>query len=163
MIFDPKNGIIQSIKDGGIRMIKVVNERIIDNEKNLCVGTHNGIFHCDEVVAVAILSILNKDISVIRSRDLKHLAENTDLLVDVGGGKFDHHQKGGNGARENGIKYASAGLIWREYGKELISKLAGNALEQKEVSAIAEVIDKDIIQSVDMEDNGQFVSKKVGF
>ena len=141
-------------------MIKVVNERQIEKEKNLYVGTHNGIFHCDEVVAVAILSILNKDanVRVIRSRDLKHLAENTDLLVDVGGGEFDHHQKGGNGARENGIKYASAGLIWREYGQELISKLAGNALEQKEVSAIADVIDKDIIQSVDMEDNGQLAA-----
>ena len=88
-------------------MIKVVNERIIEDEKKLCIGTHNGTFHCDEVVAIAILSIVNKgkDISVIRSRDLKHLAENTDLLVDVGGGKFDHHQKGGNGERENGVKY----------------------------------------------------------
>ena len=98
------------------------------------------------------------DVSVIRSRDLKFLEENTDLLVDIGGGKFDHHQKGGNGQRENGIKYASAGLIWKEYGSRLIAILSNNMLNSKEISEIANVIDQNIIQNVDMEDNGQLVS-----
>ncbi len=141
-------------------MIKVVKERPVDN-KELFVGTHNGIFHCDEVLAVAILSIIakkNGNTNVIRSRDLKFLDENTDLLVDVGGGEFDHHQKGGNGQRENGVKYASAGLIWRKFGNQLISNLSDNKLSQEEVILLSELIDEKIIQSVDMEDNGQLTA-----
>ena len=141
-------------------MINVVKERPVDN-KELFVGTHNGIFHCDEVLAIAILSIIvkkNGNTNVIRSRDLKFLDENTDLLVDVGGGEFDHHQKGGNGQRENGVKYASAGLIWRKFGNQLISNLSDNKLSQEEVILLSELIDEKIIQSVDMEDNGQLTA-----
>ncbi len=143
-------------------MINVVKQRPIDtNIVNICVGTHNGIFHCDEVLAIAILSILtrrNGDINVIRSRDLKFLEANTDLLVDIGGGEYDHHQKGGNGERENGIKYASAGLIWKKFGNQVINILSNGELNLQETSIITNVIDNNIIQSVDMEDNGQLVA-----
>jgi uncharacterized UPF0160 family protein len=140
-------------------MINVVKERPVNNNTNLCVGTHNGMFHCDEVVAVAILSLIFKNIGdtfVIRTRDLEHLRKNTDILVDIGGGEFDHHQKGGNGKRENGIKYASAGLVWREFGYRLVESLANNMLTPQEISIITEVIDKDLLQNVDIVDNGQF-------
>jgi len=74
-------------------MIKVIDNNYNNESNTLCVGTHNSIFHCDEVVAIAILSILNNDINVIRSRDLDFLKQNTDLLVDIGGDEFGHHQK----------------------------------------------------------------------
>ena len=45
------------------------------------------------------------------------------IVLDIGGGKYDHHQRGGNGARENGVPYASCGLIWREFGKELLKEV----------------------------------------
>ena len=54
-----------------------------------------------------------KDIEIIRSRNIEFLKRNCQILVDIGGGKFDHHQKNGNGKRENGISYASAGLVWQ--------------------------------------------------
>lgn len=140
-------------------MIKVINERTSDSNKKIVVGTHNGIFHCDEVLAIAILSVLNnKDVDVIRSRDIKFLEENTDILVDIGGGEFDHHQKGGNGERINGVKYASAGLIWRKYGNQVIDLLSNNELEQNEVDMISNSIDNIFIQKVDMEDNGQLLT-----
>ena len=145
-------------------MINISKDKVIDNDKNniaICVGTHNGIFHCDELVAIAILSILMKKngiVNVIRSRDLEFLEKNTDLLVDIGGGEFDHHQKGGNGQRDNGIKYASAGLIWKKYGRDLIANLSNNMLNIEEINNIVNVIDLNIIQNIDMEDNGQFIS-----
>ena len=78
----------------------------------LTIGTHNGIFHADEVVACAILCLINSNSSVqiLRSRDYEML-KYCDLCVDIGGGIFDHHQAGFNKTRENGIKYASAGLV----------------------------------------------------
>ena len=128
------------------------------NEKEkLIIGTHNGIFHADEVVAIAILNLLYngyKDIHVIRSRDLKLLRNKCNILVDIGGGNFDHHQKGGNGQRENGIKYASSGLVWREFGKQLIHKL-DSSVGSEDIDRIWNITDNMLIQEVDMEDNGQ--------
>ena len=140
-------------------MIKVVKEKIDNN--NIYIGTHNGIFHCDELVAVAILQILTKkdgELYVIRSRDIGFLEKNVDLLVDIGGGEYDHHQKGGNGKRDNGVMYASAGLIWKDYGKKIIDNISNGSLKLKEIISIFNEIDKNIIQSVDMVDNGQFTT-----
>ena len=42
--------------------------------------------------------------------------DSADIVIDVGGqydpdaGRFDHHQRGGAGERENGIPYSSFGL-----------------------------------------------------
>ena len=142
-------------------MIKVLNKRPIDDDNSICIGTHNGKFHSDEIIAIALLAILTRkdgNLFVIRSRDLDFLEENVDLLVDIGGGEYDHHQKGGNGQRKNGIKYASAGLIWKDFGYKIISNLSNNKLSVKEIYNILDDIDKDIIQNVDMIDNGQHSS-----
>lgn len=43
-------------------------------EKKFIIGTHNGIFHSDEIVACGILKNLFKDVKeveIIRSRDIK--------------------------------------------------------------------------------------------
>ncbi len=58
---------------------------------------------------------------MIRTRDLE-VINKADIVIDVGGeynadtGRFDHHQRGGAGERENGIPYSSFGLIWQKYG-----------------------------------------------
>ncbi len=141
-------------------MIKVITSRIESNKNNIniCIGTHNGIFHCDEVIAIAILALLNKprgDTFVIRSRNLDFLKQNTDFLVDIGEGEFDHHQKGGNGKRNNNVEYASAGLIWRKFGNYLIAYLSNFKLSSQETTEIANLIDYHIIQNIDLEDNGK--------
>ena len=111
--------------------------------------THSGRFHTDEVFACAALSLLKKgDVEIVRSRDPKVWATG-DIVVDVGGvydaalGRFDHHQEGGAGSRENGIPYSSFGLIWKHYGREI----AGSVFA-------AATIDQRLAEPIDAGDNG---------
>ena len=121
-------------------------------------GTHNGIFHVDEVVGIAILEITlcNCEAYVVRTRNLDILRE-ADFVLDVGGGKFDHHVKGFCKRRQTGELYASAGLVWKAYGKWAINSVIAReriSLEYDEVLSILEEIDREIIIPVDLEDNG---------
>lgn len=117
------------------------------------VATHPGNFHADDVFAIAVLGLAEGVVEVVRTRDADRLAA-ADARVDVGGkddpssGDYDHHQKGGAGARENGIRYASFGLVWRRYGAEL----AGGADE-------AASIDERLVQGVDANDTGQEITE----
>jgi len=92
------------------------------NDKTIV--THNGNFHADDVFSIATLKAVFPRFKLIRTRDLELINE-ADLVIDVGGvydpdtGRFDHHQRGGAGQRENGIPYSSFGLIWKKYGLEL--------------------------------------------
>jgi uncharacterized UPF0160 family protein len=116
------------------------------------VATHPGNFHADDVFAVAVLGLVHGSIDVVRTRDDAALAA-ADVRVDIGGlsdpstGDFDHHQRGGAGERANGIRFASFGLVWREFG----AGLAGG-----EESAAA--IDERLVQGVDANDTGQNIS-----
>lgn len=115
------------------------------------IGTHNGIFHEDDVLAVSLLSILYDDnISIKRTRDVSILT-NCDIVVDVGGGKYDHHMPGDIKVRENGVPYASAGLIWKDFGIDILEKF-DNSL--KNYAGIAKTIDNILLQPVDKKDNG---------
>lgn len=143
-------------------MIKVVSKDSNLNNNERYFGVHDGKFHADEVMAIAILNILYGDditLNVIRSRDIKYFDDNNILKIDVGLGKFDHHQIGGNGVRENGVKYASCGLIWREFGYDVINKLSNNELSQNDVDRILDEIDSFIVQPIDAFDNGQDFDK----
>lgn len=129
-------------------------------KKRFIIGTHDGVFHSDEVIACAILILLHsgEEIEIVRSKDISYLIEKgCDILVDVGRGIYDHHQPGGNGKRENDIPYASAGLIWKDFGKELIHKcsckLYGDSINPI-IESVFEEIDEKLIQEVDKEDNG---------
>ena len=123
----------------------------------LTIGTHNGIFHSDEVLACAILCLINSNISVqiLRSRDCTMLNQ-CDICVDIGGGKFDHHQAGFDETRTNGIKYASAGLVWKNFGKQLIQQFLAKYFTETEcnVGSIFKLFDNLFISLVDCEDNG---------
>lgn len=128
--------------------------------KRFVIGTHDGVFHSDEVVACAILTLFHSSevIEIVRSKEVSYLVEKgADIFVDVGGGRYDHHQPGGNGRRDNDVAYASAGLVWREFGKELVHKcsckLYGNSTDYI-VTSVFNEIDEKIIQEVDKEDNG---------
>lgn len=128
---------------------------MFSKEKNeIRLGTHNGIFHTDEVIAITILKIVYEDFktTIIRSRDINKL-NTCDVVVDVGGGDLDHHMRGFNRCRKNGILYASAGLTWEKYGKDVITKL-NSKLKKIEVNNIFNLIDDDIIIPIDNNDNG---------
>jgi len=89
--------------------------------KNYTKGmTHAGSFHADDVFATALIRCLHHSFIPVRTNDY-HLAETAadDILVyDIGGGKFDHHQKDRK-VREDGTPYAAFGLLWPVVGKDL--------------------------------------------
>lgn len=123
------------------------------------IGTHNGIFHCDEVVGTATLAmaLTEFDVHIVRTRNTDELRK-LDIVIDVGGGYYDHHQPGFNLRRPTGEKYASAGLVWQEYANSAIKKVAWETkatISFEEIQTIKEEIDREIIIPVDMEDNGE--------
>lgn len=121
------------------------------NTQRLVIGTHNGLFHHDEITAISLISILHENnIVVIRSRDIKLLSK-CSMLIDVGFGEFDHHMVGGNGVRTNGNLYASCGLIWKRFGEEILEKL-GCPLNL--INECFFKIDKNLIEPIDKIDNG---------
>jgi uncharacterized UPF0160 family protein len=67
------------------------------------------------------------------------------MAYDEKRGRFDHHQ-GGISPRENGIPYASFGLVWKEFGEDICKS-----------EKIAHKIDKVLIQEIDAKDNGLLV------
>lgn len=86
--------------------------------KNIAI-THGGKFHADDVFSAALLKILFKNITIIRSFTIP---EDFDGIVfDMGGGEFDHHQQSAE-VRKNGVPYAAFGLLWRKFGSQLLEE-----------------------------------------
>jgi uncharacterized UPF0160 family protein len=129
----------------------------------MVIVTHSGKFHADDAWAVAVLHILFPDSEIIRTRD-PAAVQAADFAVDVGdvwepaSGRFDHHQKGFSATRQSGVPYASAGLVWREYGARCVAILAathaGHTLPEDKAREIAYAIDADIVQYLDLSDVG---------
>jgi uncharacterized UPF0160 family protein len=129
----------------------------------MLIVTHSGKFHADDVWAVAVLDIVFQGCTLVRTRDPKKVME-ADFAVDVGGiwdaptGRFDHHQKGFSGARQSGVIYASAGLVWKEHGARCVEKIAeahaGYMVTTEQAQQIAHAIDHDLVQYLDMSDTG---------
>jgi len=116
--------------------------------------THGGIFHADDVFASAALLAAFPGASLDRTRDPQRVAA-ADLALDVGGGAYDHHQRGGNGARDNGIPYAAFGLVWKAYGPEMVAGLGGyTSVEMGWLFAVADAVDRLLVQQIDAADNG---------
>src|SRR5579875_783502 len=126
------------------------------------IATHDGSFHADEVFAIATLQLLGPEagaaepVEVIRTRD-RDLISGADLRVDVGfrdepaTGDFDHHQRSFDRARPNGVRYASFGLIWREFG----ARVCGGD------GQVADAVDATLVQSVDAADSGQRLAELI--
>lgn len=128
------------------------------SKKNIKIVTHSSKFHTDDIFAVATLLLVlgEENVEVVRSREME-VIEKGDYVVDVGGvydasrNRFDHHQIGGAGKRDNDVPYASFGLVWKHFGEKLC--------QNKEV---ADRIDQIIVQPIDANDNGfQFLETKV--
>ena len=93
----------------------------------MLIATHDGSFHADETLACAIISYVHERCEVIRSRNPVEL-EKADIVIDVSGinddKHFDHHSNNFNLKRDNGINYATAGLMWQKFGFEYLRKIA---------------------------------------
>lgn len=125
--------------------------------------THSGSFHADDVFGVAVLAALHPGHAVVRTRDPQTIAQGA-FAVDVGGaweparGRFDHHQRGFDGARPGGGEaYASAGLVWREFGAAYVRHVAqalGQAVDDAACARIAADIDASLVRYLDLVDTG---------
>jgi uncharacterized UPF0160 family protein len=117
------------------------------NDKTIV--THNGNFHADDVFSIAALKTIFPSFTLIRTRDVEIIAK-ADIVIDVGGvydpetGRFDHHQRGGAGERENGIPYSSFGLMWQKYGLDICQ---GN-------QDVANGVDASLVSKIDAIDCG---------
>ena len=113
------------------------------------IATHNGRFHIDELFGIAAVMLAHPGKhEVVRTRDME-VVTSADVVIDVGGiheplrNRFDHHQEGGAGLRENGIPYSSFGLVWQKFGEQLSGSKDS-----------AMIIDKKIVEPIDAVDNG---------
>lgn len=124
--------------------------------RGMLIATHNGSFHADEVFAIAALGLVGRPVEVVRSRDRDALAR-ADLRVDVGfrddasTGDFDHHQRDFDRTRDNGVRYASFGLVWREFGAQVCNGSQG----------VADAVDVTLVQPVDANDTGQRLTQSL--
>ena len=116
---------------------------------DLTIVTHDGNFHADDVFSIAALKCIFPAFNLIRTRN-NEIIEKADIVLDVGGaydpdaGRFDHHQRGGAGAREDGTPYSSFGIIWKKYGVQIC---AGN-------EAVAASVDAGLVSTIDAIDCG---------
>ena len=135
------------------------------------IATHNGSIHADDVFGVAVLAALHPEHTIVRSRDPAVL-QDADFLVDVGGewdearGRFDHHQRGFEGARERTTAdgrieraegYASAGLVWRAFGPAYVraaAKELNTTLPDATIQQIAQDVDLSLVRYLDLVDTG---------
>ncbi len=121
--------------------------------------THSGSFHADDIFACATLSLYLKRqgerFELVRTRD-ESIIEGADYVFDVGGiydpqtNRFDHHQIGGAGKRENDIPYAAFGLVWKKIGPLLC-----------EDERVVDDIDRRLVQGIDAIDNGISISESL--
>jgi uncharacterized UPF0160 family protein len=122
----------------------------------MLIATHDGSFHADEVFAIAALRLLGDPVEVVRTREPEAVAK-ADLRVDIGfrdhaaSGDFDHHQRDFDAARDNGVRYAAFGLVWREFGARVCHG------DQE----VAEAVDAALVQSVDANDTGQQLTQSL--
>lgn len=112
--------------------------------------THSGVFHADEVMATAILNKVFDNLILCRTFKVPAEVAAPVIVFDIGGGQYDHHQKGGNGCRENGVPYSSCGLIWRDFG-HMIPEVSESANPE----LVWSLIDRDLILGIDAIDNGK--------
>ena len=83
---------------------------------------HNGVFHCDDVMCVAIMKSAFPDIEVQRTNRPPKIYGNDVIVADIGFGKYDHHQPNAE-LRPDGKKYAACGLVFRDFWQNIFPKI----------------------------------------
>ncbi|XP_018579368.1 UPF0160 protein isoform X2 [Anoplophora glabripennis] len=137
------------------------------------IGTHNGVFHCDEALACYMLKQLPdyRDAQIIRTRD-PSILEQCDVVVDVGGEynpkthRYDHHQRGFEHSlstvrpdltKNKHIKLSSAGLVYAHFGLEVLSSILNDetrATTSECLRCVYLFIYEGFVEELDAIDNG---------
>lgn len=136
--------------------------------KCLKIGTHNGHFHCDEVLACFMLKLLPqyKNAEIVRTRDQKVL-DTCDIVVDVGGvfdpekHRYDHHQRSFTetmsslcAGKKWVTKLSSAGLVYLHFGRKVISQILEVKVDDPITEVVFDQVYENFIEEVDGIDNG---------
>ena len=144
-----------------------IRKMLSTTENTKILVTHSGNFHLDETLGVAMLRKLTvfQDYKLVRSRKPEDFAR-ADIIIDVGAEfdpskrQFDHHQKSFNEyffdePEKQVTKLSSAGLVYKYYGKEVISAILKDiVLTDEQLKELYFKIYKDFIEAVDANDNG---------
>ncbi|CAH8833732.1 unnamed protein product [Trichobilharzia szidati] len=154
---------LQSVKNCNTSFISMVTNSIVR------IGTHDGRFHADEVLACAMLKHLPEyaNADIIRTRDASILST-CDIVVDCGGvfnaenHLYDHHQRGFTLTYKDffpksdwDIKLSSAGLIYVHFGRKILSHILGKEdITDPLVDALFDKIYNSFIVEIDAIDNG---------
>ena len=132
--------------------------RLVKNLEEANAITHDGVFHADEVLGTALLSMVS-EVRLLRARGIPAGDKCPDVIMyDMGGiynpalGFYDHHQRDFQEQREDGTKYSSFGLLWESFG---LSILLRNSCPPEHVQECLDDIDKRLVKWVDGRDNGQ--------
>jgi len=126
------------------------------------IGTHDGSFHCDEALGCYLLQNTQQfsNCRIVRTRDADLLAKCA-VVLDVGAEydfaklRFDHHQKGFSETfNDFKTKLSSAGLVYKHFGKEIVSKKIEKSVEDPVTHQLYLKMYKSFIEAVDGVDNG---------
>lgn len=122
--------------------------------ENAALVTHAGTFHADEVFATVfmarLLTLRNPHKTEITFARVNRVTDDIHGFVyDIGYGPYDHHQRGGNGSRGNGVPYAAFGLTWKDFGLEYCT-LNGVSNPEK----VWRAVDTMLVQGIDASDCG---------
>lgn len=123
-------------------------------------GTHNGEFHADDLLATAVLRVAIKRTGlpvfcrVIRTRDFDVLSNYCDIAYDVGNGKYDHHSMD-RVLYPNGVPMAACGKVLNDV---VIDEDVKDALRYKLFYAV-EALDNGVLPPSNFDGSKlQFVS-----
>lgn len=134
---------------------------------NVYIGTHDGNFHADDVLACNLLKRLPEycHASVVRTRN-SQILDKCDVVVDVGGvydpvrHRYDHHQRGFNETFDDKnyqkIKLSSAGLVYKHFGKRIVAGACASCgvTSEESIHDIYVTLYARFIEEIDAIDNG---------
>ena len=144
----------------------IKHRRNLASMSSIKIGTHNGAFHCDEVLACSMLKLLPqyKDALIVRTRD-PEILKTCNIVVDVGGvfdantHRYDHHQKTFSDSMSSlnrgkwVTKLSSAGLIYAHFGQDVIMQIV-NTKDQNLIKKIYDKVYEKFMEEIDAVDNG---------
>ena len=110
------------------------------------VYTHSGGIHADDVLSTALINLYcdakgidRPEVVRISDRDLTDDIKNNNVVFDIGGGDFDHHQSD-NESHETGEPYAAFGKLFNVIGETVFGE-------------DADVVEEEFVKIIDLCDN----------
>lgn len=131
---------------------KGVLRRVLNNahDKHILVGTHDGVWHADELIAIALLQEYLRcfyddmySVDIVRTRD-EEILNKCSFVFDVGGKDsigekqicLDHHGEVEMKSYDNGILYATCGkvaeLLLQDWAVPKINNLGLYAVQSRD-------------------------------